>query len=195
MSRHLVFGAFPRCNVLSSSDQPAQSAGVIPHREASDPYPPDRSVGSNNSKLFVKLSGSHRLFKASQNPDAVFGMKKFLIRNQILSESLAGTASYILKCLVDVDDLFCVCVKHPENLLDIAGHLLEALIAFENCSLSLTPLGNVAQDSNVAAGQGIRFGRALHEDYFAITPDELHLAAFVFAGQKSPPAVFESLCG
>ena len=79
-------------------------------------------VRSNDSKLFVELSGSHSFFESSQNANAILRVKEFLIGSWILSKALTGAARDGFIRLVDVDDVFRFRVKHPENLVSAIYH-------------------------------------------------------------------------
>ena len=63
------------------------------------------------------MSGPCCLFKPSQNPNTVLGVKCFLIRSGIVTESCERTACYRLIRRVHIENVFRLSVEHPVDFL------------------------------------------------------------------------------
>src|SRR6267378_5839057 len=109
----------------------------------------------------------------------------------IFLKRFAGSACNGLIRWVDVDDLQVLSVQHPENLLDVGGHLLESLFALAQRRFRLLPAGDVSQDGNMLSGQVIRLRCVFDEDGLAVSPDNLYFAMLVLAIEKPFPGVLE----
>ena len=191
MSGHLFLGGFPCCDVLGRSDESANLALRVPDWETVNPHPADRMVGSDDSELLIELSGMGCLFKSSQNADTIFGVKEFLIRRGVFAERVTRAAGDRLKRLVDVDDFFCVRIEHPEDLLDVCGHLLESFFAFAECGFGLFSAGDVSQYGYVSTGQVVCFGGVFDEDCGAVLFGEFCLTVFVLSVEEALPGLVE----
>src|SRR5882762_904846 len=107
-------------------------------------------------------------------------------------ETITGAAGDCFIRWVDVEDLHVLCLQHPENLLDVGGHLLKPFFTLAQGRFRLLPPGDVPENGHVAAGQIVRFRRIFNEDGLAIRSQNPRLAVFVLAVEEATPGVLEN---
>ena len=103
----------------------------------------------------------------------------------------AGGAAH-LAGVVDVEDLHVLCVQHPEDLLDVGGHLLKSFFTLAQGRFRLLPPRDVPENGDVTAGEIVRFRRIFNEDRLAIRSQNPRLAVFVLAVEEATPDVLEN---
>lgn len=89
------------------------------------PDPAHFAAGPYDPEPLIKLSVLCCFVEFSKHVSTVVGVDDFFIRRGILHQRLARTPGDGLIGLVDVKSLLALGIDHPEDFLDIAGHLLE----------------------------------------------------------------------
>ena len=103
------------------------SAGIFPGK-AADPDPAKFTTWPDDTKSFVEVSGLGRLFNLCQHVSSIVPMNDLLIRGRFFDQGLAGAASDGFVFRVDEGGFLGLGVDHPEDFLDVVGHLVEFLL-------------------------------------------------------------------
>src|SRR5579859_2181101 len=114
-------------------------------------------------------------------------MNEFVARTRVLAERVCGPARDRFIGLVDVNDALRFHVQHPENLLDIPGHLLKARLAPAKGFLDFFPPGNIPQDGDMPARQIVCFGRIFDGDGGTILAQEFRFSVLRLSLEKRGP--------
>jgi hypothetical protein len=119
----LIFCLFLFGNVLGCADESPDFAGGIAHRKPVNPDPTNVSVRERNPETLVEFSRAGRLVKLAEHVDTVFRMDYVLIRSRVIQQALASSAGDGFVRLIHLQNFLRIRIKHPENLLDMTGHL------------------------------------------------------------------------
>src|ERR1700733_13972565 len=104
-----------------------------------------------NTKLFVEFSGSCCLLQSGKDANTILGMEHLLIGDGIITKCRTRTPRDCLVRWCDEDDVFRFGIHHPEDFLDVVGHLLEPFVALSKCGFSVLSERNVAEHGEVPA--------------------------------------------
>ncbi|MFZ0297959.1 MAG: hypothetical protein WAM13_06370 [Candidatus Sulfotelmatobacter sp.] len=135
---HLFFCFLLGSNLKDSADQAANLPFRIAHRETARPHPAHLAAWPDDPKSFIKLPVLGRFVELPKYVDTIVRVDDVFIRRWILHQRPARAPSDGLISLVDIKGFLTAGIDHPEDFLDIAGHLLE----FMFCRLEDT--GSVA---------------------------------------------------
>src|SRR6202451_2760027 len=121
----LLFRFLLRRNLNNGSDEAANLACAVSHRKAMGPDPAHFTVGPDDAEPLIELLVLSCFLKFCKYMDAVVGVNDLRIRRWVLHQRLAGTPGDCLVGWVDVKSFLAVSIDHPEDFLNVAGHLLE----------------------------------------------------------------------
>src|SRR5258708_36915171 len=94
--------------------------------------------------------------------------------------------------MVDVKNIHVLCVQHPENLLDVGGHLLKSLFAVAQGRFRLLPAGDVTNHGHVPPGPVVSLCCVFDKDRLAIPSQNSCPPVFAAPGEEALPVVLES---
>src|SRR5215467_6040765 len=110
-------------DVLGCADEPPDPASGVAHRKSVNPHPANVPIGERDPEALVEFPSAGRLVQSGEHMHSVFGMNNLLIRGWIVQEAPARSSGNRLVGLIHLQHALRLGVQHPENLLDMAGHL------------------------------------------------------------------------
>src|SRR4029077_11391520 len=115
-------------NLKDGANEAANLALRIAHRETAPPDPAHLAAWPYDPDPLVEMSVLGRFSELPEHMDTIIGVDEVFIRRWILHQRPARASSDGLICLVDIKSFPTVGVDHPENFLNVAGHLLEFML-------------------------------------------------------------------
>src|SRR5690242_16554855 len=115
----------------------------------------------------MEFAGARRLRKPAEDMHTVFRVNDLRAGGRIAFQRLARPPSNGLVSRADVKEPQVLCVQHPEDLLNVAGHLAKTLLALTKSRFRALSFGNVAQNDQVPAGK-IAGVRSVLDEYWRI---------------------------
>src|ERR1700678_2294101 len=118
--------------------------GVFPGK-AANPNPANLTLRPDDTKPSFEVAALRRLLKLSEHVSSVLGMDCLLIRGGFLNQGLTGAAGDRFVGGIDIGSCPRLGVDHPEDFLNVVGHLMKLLLpVFEDGSYLAFPPAHLA---------------------------------------------------
>ena len=125
----LQFREFARRDVLSCAYQPSRNLQFIGDRKGLHPNPAEGTIPTPDPELFIELAIGNALFELGSHTPTILGNDEVRVGSRAIVQRRNRKAGDAFVGVVHVEDGFRFRVHHPKDFLDVASHLLKALLA------------------------------------------------------------------